>query len=142
MANNPYVNKVQLANGSTVMDISDTTAAASDVLPNKYLYLKTGQKVQGSMQTKSASTYYPSTTDQTVAASQYLSGAQTIKAVTISGLSADKILSGTTVKIGDSSDDDRITSVSGSVVIQHYYTGSSTPSSSLGTNGDIYLKTS
>lgn len=30
----------------------------------------------------------------------------------------------------------------GSVTIQHYYTGSSTPSSSLGVNGDIYLQTS
>lgn len=31
--------------------------------------------------------------------------------------------------------------VSGSVVIQHYYTGSSAPSSSLGADGDIYLQT-
>ena len=31
---------------------------------------------------------------------------------------------------------------SGSLVIQHYYTGTGTPSSSLGANGDIYLKTS
>ena len=31
--------------------------------------------------------------------------------------------------------------VSGSLVIQHYYTGSGTPSASLGANGDIYLKT-
>lgn len=30
---------------------------------------------------------------------------------------------------------------SGSLVIQHYYTGSSVPSASLGVNGDIYLKT-
>lgn len=29
----------------------------------------------------------------------------------------------------------------GTLVIQHYYTGSSAPSSSLGANGDIYLKT-
>lgn len=31
--------------------------------------------------------------------------------------------------------------VSGSVVIQHYYTGSAAPSSSLGADGDIYLQT-
>lgn len=30
----------------------------------------------------------------------------------------------------------------GSLAIQHYYTGSSAPSSSLGVNGDIYLQTS
>ena len=29
----------------------------------------------------------------------------------------------------------------GNVVIQHYYTGSSEPSASLGVNGDIYLQT-
>lgn len=93
-----------------------------------------------SVTTQAAQTIYPSTSDQTIASGRYLTGAQTVKAVKISGLSADKVLSGTTVNIGDSADADRIMSVSGSVVIQHYYTGSSTPSSSLGANGDIYLK--
>lgn len=32
--------------------------------------------------------------------------------------------------------------ITGTVTIVTYYTGSSTPSSSLGQNGDIYLKTS
>lgn len=90
--------------------------------------------------TKAATTYNTSTTDQTISSGAYLTGTQTIKAVTVSGLSADKILSGTTVMIGDSNDADRIASVSGSVVIQKYYTGSSAPSSSLGNNGDIYLQ--
>lgn len=31
-------------------------------------------------------------------------------------------------------------SITGSLIIQHYYTGSSAPSSSLGINGDIYLQ--
>ena len=90
--------------------------------------------------TKAAATYNTSTTDQTISASQYLTGAQTIKAVTVSGLSSDKVLSGTTVMVGDANDPDRIASVSGSVVVQHIYTGSSDPSSSTGSNGDIYLK--
>lgn len=90
--------------------------------------------------TKAAATYNTSTTDQTISASQYLTGAQTIKAVTVSGLSADKVLSGTTVMVGDSNDPDRIASVAGTVVIQHIYSGSSDPSSSLGVDGDIYLK--
>ena len=34
------------------------------------------------------------------------------------------------------------TKYTGSLVIQHYYTGSSVPSAALGSNGDIYLKTS
>ena len=93
-----------------------------------------------SVTTKAAATYYPSTSDQTISASQYLTGAQTIKAVVVSGLAANKILSGTTVTVGDSVNASRITSVTGNVVIQHYYTGSSAPSSSLGENGDIYLQ--
>lgn len=90
----------------------------------------------------SATTYHPSTTDQTIAQYKYLTGVQTIKAVTTSNLSASNILSGVTIKIGDSTDDDCVASVTGSVVIQHYYTGSSVPSAGLGVNGDIYLKTS
>ena len=49
MANNPYVNKVQKADGSTIIDISDSTAIASDVAQGKYFYLATGQKVAGAL---------------------------------------------------------------------------------------------
>lgn len=89
-----------------------------------------------------AHTYHPSTSDQTIIATSYMTGDQTIKGVLVTGLSANVILSGTTVKIGDSTDDDCVTSVSGSVAFQTYYTGSSTPSSALGVDGDIYLQTS
>lgn len=47
MANNPYVNKVVKADGTTIIDISDTTATAADVLNSKYFYTASGQKVQG-----------------------------------------------------------------------------------------------
>jgi hypothetical protein len=60
-----------------------------------------------------ATTYYPSTSDQTIATQQYLTGAQTIKGVTYSGLDAGNIKKDVVVKIGDSADDDRILSVTG-----------------------------
>lgn len=95
-----------------------------------------------SVTTKAATTYHPSTSDQTIASGSYTTGTQTIKAVTVSGLAANKILSGTTVKIGDSTDDDCVTSVAGSVTFSTIYSGSSNPSSSTGVNGDIYIQTS
>ena len=48
---NQYVNKVQLAVGSgqfaTLIDITDTTAEAADVLQGKYFYTANGAKVEG-----------------------------------------------------------------------------------------------
>lgn len=93
-----------------------------------------------SVTTKAASTYNTSTTDQTIASGTYLTGAQTIRGVTVSGLDASKILSGTTVMIGDSADADRIASVSGSVTFSTITTSSSNPTG--GSNGDIWIKTS
>ena len=77
---------------------------------------------------KSAQTYTPGTSDQTIGSGQYLSGTQTIK--------GDSNLVGSNILSGKS-----IFCVPGSVVIQRYYTGSSEPSSSTGSNGDLYLQT-
>ena len=76
---------------------------------------------------KSAATITPTATDQTINAGQYLSGAQTVKGD--GNLVSENIISGKS-----------IFGVPGSVVIQKYYTGTSEPPSSLGKDGDIYLK--
>ncbi len=60
-------------------DVTDTTATAADVLSAKAFYLADGTKTNGSIASKAAQTYTPTTADQTIAAGQYLSGAQTVK---------------------------------------------------------------
>lgn len=67
-----------------------------------------------SVTTKAAATYYPSTLDQTISASQYLTGAQTIKAVTTTNLIAANIKKNVVIEVGDTNDSDRIISVTGS----------------------------
>lgn len=213
MANNQYVNKVQLANGTTLIDITDTTAEAEDVAAGKFFYDASGAKVEGtasaggqvsivdtqdshggivreitaevirkqtktnitpteSSQTitpdtgynalnsvqinaisstyvgsdvarKGATTYTPTKSSQTILSGTYLTGTQTIAAIP----AAYQDVTGVTAVAGDvvsgkSIVDSSGNTVNGSLVIQHYYTGSGTPSSSTGVNGDIYLKTS
>ena len=80
-----------------------------------------------SVTTKAAATITPGTTNQTIASGTYLTGTQTIAGD--SDLVGSNILSTA-----------NIFGVQGQVVVQNYYTGSSAPSSSLGSNGDLYLQ--
>ncbi len=105
--------------------------------------------------TKVAATITPSTSNQTISSGTYLTGTQTIAGDTdlvagniktgtsiynVTGTftsdataAASDIVSGQTAYVNGSK-------VTGSLVVQKYYTGSSTPSSSLGNNGDIYIQ--
>lgn len=56
---------------------TSATATASNILSGKTAYVN-GNKITGTIQSKGAQTYTPKTTNQTIGAGQYLSGAQTI----------------------------------------------------------------
>ena len=96
-----------------------------------------------SVTTKAAATITPTKSTQTISSGTYLTGTQTIAAipaayqdVTSVTAAAGDVVSGKAIV--DSSG----TVVNGTLVIQHYYTGSGAPSSSTGVDGDIYLQTS
>lgn len=73
-----FVTAIQNIPSGGGTDVSDTTAVAGDVLSGKYFYTSAGVKTQGTITSKAAQTYTPSTSDQTISSGQYLSGTQTI----------------------------------------------------------------
>lgn len=126
MAQNVIVNGVTYQNcpevdipkagGGTAkfMDTSDANAVAGDIRSGKSGYVN-GAKISGNVPDKSAASYKPSTSDQTINAAQYLAGAQTILGVTLTNLLAQYIASGVTVKVGCATDDDCVASVLGTL---------------------------
>lgn len=119
-----------------------------------------------SVTTKAAATYYATTSDQTISASQYLTGAQTIKALSQTNLSAANIKAGTTISVSNgntnvwsvagtyTSDATAVAAdivdgetayvngskVTGTLTIQDVYVRSTAPTASVGNDGDIYIQ--
>lgn len=93
--NVPEVNIPKSGGGTAkFMDTADANAAATDILSGKTAYVN-GTKISGQISSKAAATYTPTTSDQTIAAGQYLSGAQTIKGD--ANLQAQYIASGVSI---------------------------------------------
>lgn len=92
--------------------------------------------------TRGASTYTPATTAQTIPSGIYLTGVQTISAIP-----SQYIVPSGTLSISANASGINVSqyaSVDVNVPIPSfvtYYTGTSAPSNSLGSNGDIYLQT-
>ena len=122
-----------VSTGTNTLTLTKTGVTTTPTVSAGYVSSATASTatvaLTASVTTKAAATITPGTTNQTIASGTYLTGTQTI--------SGDANLVGSNIISGKS-----IFGVSGTVVIQHYYTGSSAPSSSLGVNGDIYLQTS
>lgn len=105
-----------VSTGTNTMTLTKTVSVTPSVTAG---YVSSGTagnssvSLQASVTTKGAATIHPSTSDQTIASGTYTTGAQTIKGVLLTNLSAGNIKSGVTVTVGDSTDADCVTSVTG-----------------------------
>lgn len=120
---NQYLSGAQTIKG-------DSNLVARNIRSGVSIFGVTGTVVAASSPNLQSKTVTPGTSSQTVRPD---SGYDGLSQVVVSGdydLVSGNIISGKT-----------IFGVPGSVVIQRYYTGSSAPSSSIGSNGDLYLQT-
>lgn len=116
-----------VSTGTNTLTLTKTGVTTTPTVSAGYVSSATSSSatvtLTASVTTKAAETIHPSTSDQSIAASTYLTGAQTIKAVTTNNLTAENIKSGVTVTVGDSTDSDCIASILGT------YTGGGSGSS-------------
>lgn len=120
-----------VSTGTNTLTLTKTGVTTTPTVTAGYVSSATAStatvSLTASVTTKAAATITPGTTNQTIASGTYLTGTQTIAGD--ADLVASNIVSGV-----------QIFGVTGNVVLQNYYTGSSAPSSSLGSNGDLYLQ--
>lgn len=83
------------AEDTIIISFQAGTATAADVLTGKTFTSVPGNNLTGTMPSKDAEIYIPTTADQTISASQYLAGDQTIKGD--ANLIAENIRSGVTI---------------------------------------------
>lgn len=135
-----------VSTGSNTLTLTKTVSVTPRVTTAGYVSAGTAGNASVSLTanvtTKAAATITPTKSTQTIASGTYLTGTQTIAAIP----AAYQDVTGVTAAAGDvvsgkSIVDASGNTVNGSLVIQHYYTGTGAPSTSLGENGDIYLQT-
>lgn len=120
-----------VSTGTNTLTLTKTGVSTTPTVSAGYVSSATASTatitLTASVTTKAAATITPGTSNQTIAAGTYLTGAQTI--------AGDADLVG-----GNILSTANIFGVQGTVVVQNVYTGSSAPSSSTGSNGDIYIQ--
>ena len=121
-----------VSTGTNTLTLTKSVSITPTISTAGYISTGTAGNVSvsltGTVTTKAAATITPTTTNQTIASGTYLTGTQTI--------SGDANLVGSNI-LSDVS----IFGVQGTVAFQTIYTGTGAPSSSLGVNGDIYVRT-
>lgn len=139
-----------IVNGTTNLDVTQTTATAADVLYGKTFVAADGTGATGTIQSVSAGTptatkgsvsnHSISVTPSVTNTAGYISGGtKTGTAVTVS---ASELVSGSqTITDNGTVNVTNLASVTVDIDFVTYYTSSSDPTSSQGSNGDIWLVT-
>lgn len=106
------ISKVVYGN-KTLIDLTSDTVTAAKLLSGITAHAKDGSAITGTIASQAAATYNASTSEQSIASGKYLSGKQTIRAITTAGITAENIKAGAVVKVGDSGSATRIKNVTG-----------------------------
>lgn len=148
-----------VSTGTNTLTLTKTVSVTPRVTTAGYVSAGTAGNssvsLTANVTTKAAATITPGTSNQTIASGTYLTGIQTIAGdadLTAANIkvganifnvagsytsdataAAADILSGETAYVNGSK-------LTGTLVVQNFYTGSSSPSSSLGQVGDLYLQ--
>jgi len=106
-----------VSTGTNTLTLSKTVSVTPRVTTAGYVSAGTAGNssvsLTANVTTKGATTYHPSTSNQTIASGVYTTGTQTINKVTMTNLTADNIKKDVVVQIGDSSDADCVASITG-----------------------------
>lgn len=98
-----------VSTGTNTITLNKTSVSNTPQVSSGYIASGTSGNssvsLTANVTTKAAATYYPGTTNQTINANQYLTGAQTINALTQTNLTAANIKSGTTISINNGQSD-------------------------------------
>lgn len=122
------ISKVVFA-GNTLLDLTSDNVTAAALRQRYTAHGKNGAVINGAIPEQAAQTITPGTVNQTIPSGRYLTGAQTIK--------GDADLIAANIKSGV-----EIFGVTGTMEEgPTIYAGTVKPSTALGSNGDIYVKT-
>lgn len=140
-----------IVNGTTNLDVTQTTATAADVLYGKTLVVADGTTATGTIQTVTAGTptatkgsvsnHSVSVTPSVTNTAGYIEGGT--KSGTAVTVSASELVSGSETKTANGTYNvTNLASVTVAIPIVTYHTSSSAPTSSQGSDGDLWLVTS